>query len=193
MESDSALHGTAPIVRITVVQQVKNYSNDERKNVMAETPTERRASCFFDGKEYSDGAMTCQAGKQMRCNDGVWQDTGDPCSNGLSIQKRVTEQKVVTEPESIEKISAPHLSVEIGATTITLTQTKVAEARLTCCNFFSVGSISQLGIRNSCAQCRIAVVSWAGAGIYRYRVPGYSEIIIDFASTSGSLIGEDPC
>jgi hypothetical protein len=39
----------------------------------------KAASCFYQNHEYSDGALVCQSGKLMRCNDGTWQDTGDLC------------------------------------------------------------------------------------------------------------------
>ena len=65
--------------------------------------------------------------------------------------------------------------------------------RLPCITFFAAG-VLKVGIRNSCAQCKKAVVSWTPTvGVRRYPVQGYSEIIIDTPDQTGQLIGEDPC
>jgi hypothetical protein len=37
-------------------------------------------ACMYQGQQYSEGALTCQSGAQMRCyNDGVWRPTGANC------------------------------------------------------------------------------------------------------------------
>jgi len=36
-------------------------------------------SCYYNGTQYSDGSLVCQAGTLMRCRDGAWQDTGSDC------------------------------------------------------------------------------------------------------------------
>lgn len=35
--------------------------------------------CVYEGSSYSDGSLVCQAGIKMRCNGGVWEDTGLTC------------------------------------------------------------------------------------------------------------------
>jgi hypothetical protein len=70
---------------------------------------------------------------------------------------------------------------------------KSGEEVLPCITFFAAPGM-KLGIRNGCAQCKVAVVSWVPAvGIRRYRVEAYSQIIVDILDQTGQLIGEDPC
>jgi hypothetical protein len=37
-------------------------------------------NCSFQGVGYSDGATTCQAGTQYRCDDGEWESLGVQCT-----------------------------------------------------------------------------------------------------------------
>lgn len=120
-------------------------------------------SCVYEGKEYSDGAVTCQNGKEYRCNDGTWDSLGSSCGN------TVTAAQVTDDAE--------------------LRTSKT----LACLSFFSAG-ISQVGIRNNCSECKVAVVNWQPqVGIRKYKVQGYSQIVINIEAQSGQLIGEDPC
>lgn len=66
------------------------------------------------------------------------------------------------------------------------------EMRLPCISFFAAG-VGRVGMRNNCPECKKAVVMWSGVGVYRYRVNGFSEIVVDIASNNGQLIGEEPC
>ena len=34
------------------------------------------ASCWHNGKEYSEGATICRDGRLLKCVDGMWQDAG---------------------------------------------------------------------------------------------------------------------
>ena len=120
-------------------------------------------SCTYDGKEYSDGSVVCQSGKEYRCNDGTWDSLGTSCGTKVSCPQ------ITDDPKARKK------------------------AKLQCLSFFSAG-IGRVGIRNSCSECKIAVVSWTPTvGIRRYKVPGYSEIIINIEDQTGQLIGENPC
>lgn len=38
------------------------------------------AQCTHDDSRYGDGARICRSGRQYRCNDGRWQDSGNNCS-----------------------------------------------------------------------------------------------------------------
>jgi hypothetical protein len=38
------------------------------------------AQCSYDDGRYNDGARICRSGRQYRCNDGRWQDSGNDCS-----------------------------------------------------------------------------------------------------------------
>jgi hypothetical protein len=72
-------------------------------------------------------------------------------------------------------------------------------AQTSCLSFFMVNSVSLVGIRNSCSQCKIAVVNTSdpphqGANIRTYTVDAYSQITISTKGTAfEQLIGENPC
>ncbi len=36
-------------------------------------------SCWYNGKEYSNGALLCQAGELFQCSYGVWVDQQKKC------------------------------------------------------------------------------------------------------------------
>jgi len=120
-------------------------------------------SCTYDGKEYSDGSVVCQSGKEYRCNDGTWDSLGSSCGTHVTAPQ-------ITEDAKVR-----------------------ADAKLQCMSFFGAG-IGRVGIRNSCSGCMVAVVSWQpSVGIRRYKVAGYSEIVINVEDQAGQLIGENPC
>ena len=37
-------------------------------------------SCTFNGVEYSQGAVICSNGKELKCYGGVWSETGNTCT-----------------------------------------------------------------------------------------------------------------
>jgi hypothetical protein len=96
----------------------------------------------------------------------------------------------LTAPESVAPMVVKSDSVVVTSTTVGKA-TAVGGLALPCVTFFHVPG--SLGIRNNCAQCKIAVVNWVGKGVYRYRVAGHSEIVVRMESSAGQLIGEDPC
>lgn len=59
------------------------------------------ASCVYDGKEYSDGAATCQSGTYMVCFNGAWYQRGDCLS----------QSQIAELPESDES-NSPFATVD---------------------------------------------------------------------------------
>lgn len=120
---------------------------------------------------------------QMECDDS--------CGAGL-IAKAAISQIAVTGPESIIRVDS------VAATTLTVTPDQVYESAqvaprsFACVSFFAAG-IGQVGIRNNCPECKVAVVMWSGVGVYNYRVTGYGQIVVPTVSSHGQLIGEQPC
>ncbi|MEX3932088.1 hypothetical protein AB4Y32_09805 [Paraburkholderia phymatum] len=119
---------------------------------------------------------------QMQCDDS--------CGEGV---KAAIAQFTVTSPESIVRFNPP------SAKTVTVTSDRVYESapdvtrrQFACISFFPA-DIGYLGIRNNCAECKVAVVSWSDAGVYTYKVSGYDQIVVELVSGTGQLIGEQPC
>lgn len=122
---------------------------------------------------------------QMECNDS--------CEEA-NVAKPALSKFMVTGPLSINAFES------VAQKTIIVTPYQVYESvqsesprSLACVSFFPTGGNDTFGIRNNCATCRVAVVMWAGVGVYRYPVPGYGEIIVKLVSYEGRLIGEEPC
>ena len=60
-----------------------------------------------------------------------------------------------------------------------------------CCAFYQVGG--GLGVYNSCAQCKIAVVSYSGGPLKRFRVAGHSGVRIPVSGGQMAIVDELPC
>lgn len=143
-------------------------------------------SCTYNGIEYSEGSIVCQAGRIMKCSGNDWTDTGGNCEE---IELTITSAEPHTVPY---RIDTSH--------TILTTDMRVPydwnKVRILtpCLSFFAV-QIGSVGIRNNCAQCHVAVVSWSPnrPHISKYKVSPFSQIVVNVEDQTGQLIGEDPC
>jgi len=142
--------------------------------------------CDYNGVTYSQGAVVCQGGHEYVCGgDGGWQSTGRDCDakSGTLIKGQATTKYTVFAVKPGEQ----------PATINAMSDEKQIAAQFPCVSFFS-GGPGKLGIRNNCPQCKIAVVMWTPrVGVVKYSVKGYGEILVDLASATGQLIGEEPC
>ena len=66
------------VVRETVVERPGPTRETviERPAVAMAAPP---AACSLAGNSYATGSLSCQAGMQQRCNNGVWERTGSYC------------------------------------------------------------------------------------------------------------------
>lgn len=55
-------------------------------------------SCLFDGEEYSDGALICSNGRELKCSGNSWQETGYTCQ--LTTENDPKRYKVIDENEA---------------------------------------------------------------------------------------------
>jgi hypothetical protein len=147
---------------------------------------ETEEGCVYNGATYSPGAVTCQAGHECVCGgDGGWQSTGHVCDskNTTLVKGQATTKLSVHEVKTGEKALVINDKAD----------DKQIAAQFPCVSFFGA-SPGKLGIRNNCAECKLAVVMWTPTvGVMIYQVPGYSQIFVDVASSTGQLIGEEPC
>jgi hypothetical protein len=69
--------------------------------------------CSFALRSFSDGAVSCQGGRQFRCADGAWQNVGtacadeDPGDSGTGVRPGVNEP-AVKEP-SVKQPAVPRV------------------------------------------------------------------------------------
>lgn len=67
---------------------VVQVSLDDQGRVMSIEPAagsaaaRSAANCSYGGKTYSEGSSLCQAGARYRCESGMWDSLGMPCTNG---------------------------------------------------------------------------------------------------------------
>lgn len=121
---------------------------------------------------------------QMECDDS--------CGEGLVSKPAISDIKV-TDPVSINRVDsvAPTILIVTADRVYESAQSDVPKS-FACLSFFAAG-IAKVGIRNNCAECKVAVVMWSGIGVYNYKVPGYGQIVVSTVSSNGQLIGEQPC
>jgi|SRR5262249_33210895 len=56
------------------------------------------SDCIYKGTKYSEGAASCQADLQFRCNDGEWKAVGVACSENPAAPSRNCQFGGVTYP-----------------------------------------------------------------------------------------------
>jgi len=58
-------------------------------------------ACTYDGTKYSDGALSCQAGKRYKCDDGEWKSKDEHCTSDKMdsphAEERVIRKRTETE------------------------------------------------------------------------------------------------
>jgi hypothetical protein len=120
-------------------------------------------SCTYDGKEYSDGAVTCQNGIEYRCDDGSWTSLGTRCGNVVTAQG---------------------LSMDAAL---------LKTSPLPCITFFAAGLGKLGIRNNCSECKTAVVSWTPRVGVRRYKVEAYKEIIVNQEDQTGQLIGEEPC
>lgn len=64
-------------------------------------------SCVYNGQEYSDGSVVCQAGTKHQCRDGSWDDLGSSCTaeqDGVLIGEdyQTTEKRLEDHEDQVD-------------------------------------------------------------------------------------------
>jgi Protein of unknown function (DUF1496) len=158
-------------------------------HIVAGEAGEAQASCFYQGQEYSDGSLVCQAGRLMRCNDGVWQDTGDACPP-LKAPKDPDEGFIVTHTRTIPMRVVQQVA-DISST--------FGADRLPCISFQAnpAPPLDSFLIVNQCDKCKVAQVLWIPYSgkpyIKEYRVEAKSAIVVKSEAYQSRLLGEQDC
>ena len=62
-------------------------------------------TCTYNGKSYSDGALICVNGREMKCRGGDWNETGYPCTTNTAIQQDQSSDGVQTLADGGTNIS----------------------------------------------------------------------------------------
>ena len=70
--------------------------------------------CAFDMRAFSDGAVSCQGGRQFRCANGSWQSIGTTCADagGADVRVRPGVHEPAVRKPSVNQpggAAAPHV------------------------------------------------------------------------------------
>lgn len=63
--------------------------------------------CMFEGNEYSEGAVVCANGRELKCRNGSWHETGYPCGENL-VDANKTMEISEEEAAAFEQEMAAH-------------------------------------------------------------------------------------
>lgn len=74
--SDKIEH-VGPIEEDKHTSPIVKQEPDFRQDKMEQTTY----NCYYNGKEYSNGAYLCQVGELFQCSYGVWVDQDKECNN----------------------------------------------------------------------------------------------------------------
>lgn len=129
------------------------------------------SNCVYAGQEYSEGAEVCHETRVMKCVSGAWIDTGRSCEANEESELEVTS---------------------------TIAR-RVAPSQCTfCCRFFNIGQVTRVGLRNTCTECKVAVINFnlfnGKHEIRKFKVPGKSDIEVDTSKSQlTEIIDEETC
>lgn len=87
------------------------YSGGESGNGTPDTCTPAdNTPCVSDGKKTSPGGLSCQVGRELRCEKGEWHETGAKCKVGKSVEKKTTSNCTSSYPNDKRFRTLPPLS-----------------------------------------------------------------------------------
>lgn len=130
--------------------------------------------CKSGGVEYSEGALICSNGRELKCSGGSWHETGYSCL--LLAEKE----------DQYVRLSADGLSTgEIAGTP--------TPALLPCIKYVLGAPYGHVRLYNSCDQCKIVTISWSDGQIQRERMNGNSHKDIPHRAQASQIIGEQNC
>jgi hypothetical protein len=73
----------------------------------ADVPGALGEGCSFENRAYFEGQVVCQDGSEMKCTEGGWEQTGNPCS-GLDESEEV-DQPEVGGPAEVQMPEEPQV------------------------------------------------------------------------------------
>ncbi|WP_423061023.1 hypothetical protein [Citrobacter portucalensis] len=137
-------------------------------------------TCSNGGLNYSEGALICSNGHELRCSGGSWQETGYSCyvTDDEGSYTRISADGLYSSDSSISPDSIKHPK---------------DPALLGCCVTIRGAPSGYARIYNNCGNCKVVTTQGGHDDIIRTRVPPHSSV--DVVASGGSLyiIGEDDC
>jgi hypothetical protein len=157
--------------------------------------------CYFDGQEYSEGSLVCSNGRELKCRDGEWHETGYECEElveeGFETSGRNDEFIFAPYPLNVDdqsklfigKLDTPDPNRDSGY---------FASERAPCFQFVSAGtnySVILLKKANCGASQQTCTIKWIDSAtntfFKKYRLAGFKKREILSLAKIGQIHGED--
>lgn len=137
-------------------------------------------SCTNGGVSYSDGALICSNGRELRCDGGAWQETGYSCfmRDDANSYTRISGDEAACSDSSISSDSVKRANDPVI---------------LNCCRMIRGAPAGYGRVYNNCGSCMEVTTQGGDGDIKRTRVPAQN--YVDVAMTNGyiEIIGEGNC
>lgn len=131
------------------------------------------AGCNYNGTSYSEGALICANGRELRCSGRQWQETGYDCA--ASNETGSEYARIATGGQALHPGIAAATTTQAG------------------CISFIRGAKSGIRLFNNCDHCAIAMISWSDGGFTEHRVAAYSYLDIPMRASGAQIAGSRPC
>jgi hypothetical protein len=141
-------------------------------------------SCKSAGQEYSEGALICANGRELRCHGGDWQETGYSCSTYDD------EKYLRISPDG--KFAALSTAEVAGAV-------RSNHTLALGCVVNTVAPIGSFRLVNTCSKCQVALLSWSNGdfdrisieagGVYDGQMKGMSFTIAGSVDCANEAVG----
>lgn len=136
-------------------------------------------TCTHAGRDYSEGALVCANGRELRCTGDVWQETGYIClmnDNDMEYQKISSDGKIFSDSTSPE-----------------LAGTSVAAVTMGCCSWILGAPTGYARLYNTCPSCKVVSVDHTNGNVERVTVSGDSYVDVRRLESNTKIIGERDC
>lgn len=127
-------------------------------------------NCTFNGQGYSEGALICSNGRELKCDSGEWRETGYACA------------EIGSSPNEYIRVSPNGSSIDT-----------VTNSIVPCVQFIIGAPYNHVRLFNSCEKCKKVAIAWSdGAITYETVQSGQHKDILSRAQ-AGQMVAEGEC
>lgn len=138
-------------------------------------------SCTNNGTSYSEGALICSNGRELRCSGGGWQETGYSCLTS-------------SDEQSYQKIADDGLSSGVsGEEPSNFTNSSALPSLLQCCKYVLGAPFGSVRVYNSCPSCKVVTISFGNGVVQKHQVMGNDYKDVYLVDGNSQLVGEQAC
>lgn len=138
-------------------------------------------SCTNNGTSYSEGALICSNGRELRCSGAGWQETGYSCLAS-------------SDEESYQTIADDGFSSSVsGEQRSSTSNTSALSSLLQCCRYVLGAPFGSVRVYNSCSSCKIVTISFGNGVVQKHQVMGNNYTDVHLVDGNSQLVGEQDC